>query len=313
MQMELRQIIFALAVADAGSFTAAARRCHISQSALSTQIAQLEAELGVRLFERSTRRVRLTEAGELFVPTAARLAELADDLRAQMNAYTAGARSTLRVGSTQTATRVLDLPAALGTLRRRHAQLRITMTAGPSAELVGAVTDGSLDIALTSAISPSPDPRLVFHPLAQPQPLVAITPSGQPATEPGSASLADLAASGPFIEFHRGSQLRTMVDTLFRDAGLSREVIFELGQIADVARCAAQGLGTAIVPIAFTAGLELTGAVVLDIEDRPTLTVGAYTRRADRAPMIAAVLELLGGQTRSHSGTSTRSSAPNHR
>lgn len=117
--MELRQLTYALAVADTGSFTAAARRCHISQSALSTQIAQLEGELGVRLFHRTTRQVSLTEAGELFMATAGRMVELADELRAKMSAYTAESLSTLRVGSTQTATRVLDVPAALGRLRGR--------------------------------------------------------------------------------------------------------------------------------------------------------------------------------------------------
>lgn len=291
--MELRQLTYAMAVADAGSFTAAARRCHLSQSALSTQIAQLEGELGVRLFERTTRRVVLTEAGQLFLPTACRIVELADELRAQMSAHAAGALRTLRVGSTQTATRVLDLPAILGELRRRHAGVRITMTAGPSSELIGAVADGSLDIALTGAVSPPPDPRLDFRPLSPPEPLVAIAPATTPTTAAGSATLAELACSGPFIEFHAGSQLRAMVDALFRDAGLHREIIFELGQISDVARCAAQGLGTAVVPRAFTAGLDLVDAVLLEIEDRPALTVGAYTRRSDHAPMIGAVLELF--------------------
>ncbi|MDX1871635.1 LysR family transcriptional regulator [Mycolicibacterium sp. 120266] len=292
--MELRQLTFAMAVAEAGSFTAAARRCHLSQSALSTQIAQLEAELGVRLFERTTRRVVLTEAGRLFLPTACRIVELADELRAQMSAHTAGALRTLRVGSTQTATRVLDLPAVLGDLRRRHPGARITMTAGPSAELLGAVADGSLDIALTGAVSPPPDPRLVFHPLSSPEPLVAIAPVAMSRAVAGTATLAELAASGPFIEFHAGSQLRTMVDALFRDAGLHREIIFELGQITDVARCAAQGLGAAVVPRAFTAGLDLVDAVVLGIEDRPALTIGAYIRRSDRTAMVRAVLELFG-------------------
>jgi DNA-binding transcriptional LysR family regulator len=171
--------------------------------------------------------------------------------------------------------------------------VRITMTAGPSSELIGAVVDGSLDIALTSAVTPPPDPRLVFYPLAPHEPLVAIAPAGTSTTVPGSATLSELATSGPFIEFHAGSQLRTTVDALFRDAGLHREIIFELGQIGDVARCAAQGLGTAVVPRAFTAGLDLADSVMLEIEDRPTLTVGAYIRRSDRAPLVRAVLDVF--------------------
>ncbi|KKK08014.1 LysR family transcriptional regulator, partial [Pseudomonas putida SJ3] len=62
--MNLKQLEYALAVADTGSFTRAAERCHVVQSALSHQVARLEAQLGVSLFERSSRRVRLTPAGE---------------------------------------------------------------------------------------------------------------------------------------------------------------------------------------------------------------------------------------------------------
>ena len=65
--MKLKQVEYVLAVADAGSFTGAARQCHTVQSALSHQVAQLESELGVTLFERNSRSVRLTEAGRVFV------------------------------------------------------------------------------------------------------------------------------------------------------------------------------------------------------------------------------------------------------
>ena len=68
--MNLKQLEYALAVADTGSFTRAAERCHVVQSALSHQVARLEAQLGVSLFERSSRRVRLTPAGEAFVLSA---------------------------------------------------------------------------------------------------------------------------------------------------------------------------------------------------------------------------------------------------
>lgn len=288
--MELRQLTYVLAVADTGSFTAAARRCHISQSALSTQIAQLEGELGVRLFDRTTRRVEPTEIGEQFMATACRIVELADGLRAAMSAHTAESLSALRVGSTQSATRLLDLPAALGSLRRQHPQVRITMTAGPSTELINGVADGSLDIALAGSMSPLPDPRLTFHALAPPEPLVAVSS----AVLPDPVSLSQLAAAGPFIEFHAGSRLRSMVDSLFRDAGLHREIVFELGQLADIARCAANGLGTAIVPRTFTADLNSDAATILSIEDHPALTIGAYTRRSEREPLIHAMLELLG-------------------
>ena len=174
------------------------------------------------------------------------------------------------------------------------------MTAGPSTELIGAVADGSLDIALAGSVSPLPDPRLTFLPLAAAEPLVAVVPVTSPAPDTSSTAphgpipLSQLAAAGPFIEFHPGSRLRTMVDTLFRDAGLHREIIFELGQIADVTRCAANGLGIAVVPRAFTVGLESTGTAIRDIEGDPALIIGAYTRRSAHEPVLHAMLELFG-------------------
>lgn len=292
--MELRQLTYAVAVADAGSFTAAARRCHVSQSALSTQVAQLENELGARLFTRTTRRVSLTESGLLFIPGARQLLADTANLRAQVSAHSTASRTTLRVGGTQTANRVLQLAAALGELHRRHPRVRITMTTGPSAELLDAVAGGTLDVALASMVPGRPDSGVVFRALCPPEPLVAIVPAAAVRDGQTSVGLSQLAAAGPFIEFRTGTLLRTMLDTTFRDAGLHREIMFELGQIADVARCAMNGLGAAIVPKSFTDDLCSAQSVVLPIDGhQPTLTIGAYTRRTGPEPLIDAALELL--------------------
>ncbi|AQT79228.1 hypothetical protein B1R94_08020 [Mycolicibacterium litorale] len=292
--MELRQLTYAVAVADAGSFTAAARRCHVSQSALSTQVAQLENELGARLFTRTTRRVSLTESGVLFIPGARQLLADTANLRAQVSAHSTASRSTLRVGGTQTANRVLQLPAALGELHRRHPRVRITMTTGPSTELLDAIIGGTLDVGLASMVPGPLDSAVVFRALCPPEPLVAIVPAAAVRDGRTSVGLSELATVGPFIEFRTGTLLRAMVDATFRDAGLHREIMFELGQIADVARCAMNGLGAAIVPKSFTDDLCSAESVVLAIDGHhPTLSIGAYTRRTGPEPLIEAALELF--------------------
>lgn len=302
--MELRQLAYAVAVADAGSFTAAARRCHVSQSALSTQVAQLENELGARLFTRTTRRVSLTESGLLFIPGARQLLADTANLRAQVSAHSTASLSTLRVGGTQTANRVLQLPAALGELHRRHPRVRITMTTGPSAELRDAVAGGTLDVALASMVPGRPDSGVVFRALRPPEPLVAIVPATAVLDGQQSLTLSELAAAGPFIEFRSGTLLRAVLDATFRDAGLHREIMFELGQLADVARCAMNGLGAAVVPKSFTDDLSSAEAVVLPIDGHhPSLSIGAYTRKTAPEPITEAALELF-------ASTATRFSGP---
>ncbi|MEV4068036.1 LysR family transcriptional regulator, partial [Nonomuraea dietziae] len=84
--MELQQMRYVVAVAETSNFTRAAERCMVVQSALSHQIARLERELGARLFERTSRRVRLTPEGEAFLPAARQALEAAERARAEVAA-----------------------------------------------------------------------------------------------------------------------------------------------------------------------------------------------------------------------------------
>ncbi|NUT40503.1 MAG: LysR family transcriptional regulator, partial [Thermoactinospora sp.] len=107
--MELQQLRYVLAVAETSNFTRAAERCLVVQSALSHQIAALERELGARLFERTSRRVRLTPAGEAFLPEARACLEAADRARAEVAAAGGEIRGRLAVGAIPSVTAV-DLP-----------------------------------------------------------------------------------------------------------------------------------------------------------------------------------------------------------
>lgn len=294
--MELRQVTYAVAVADAGSFTEAARRCHVAQSALSTQVAQLESELGSRLFHRTTRRVTITDAGRVFLPAARRLLADAACLHADMIDLVGRPVDTLRVGATQTASRILDLPAVLGRFHRLYPQAGLTMTAGPTSELTDLVARGELDLALAGPHYAETRAALSFRALASPEPLVAIVPANCAVARQRSASLADLAGIGPFLEFRANTALRELVDRAFADAGVHRSVAFELGQISDIVRCAAHGLGVAVVPAVFAAGLDKSSVAVLAVRDADlTITVGAYTRTHDRGPTTQAALALFPG------------------
>src|SRR5215831_6177672 len=107
--MELQQLRYVVAVAEEGGFTRAAERCRVVQSALSHQIARLERELGARLFERTSRRVRLTPAGAAFLPAARQCLDAAERAAAEVAAAVGEIRGRLAVGLIPTVAAV-DVP-----------------------------------------------------------------------------------------------------------------------------------------------------------------------------------------------------------
>src|SRR6478609_4126941 len=144
--MELQQMRYVVAVAETNSFTRAAERCLVVQSALSHQIARLERELGARLFERTSRKVRLTAAGEAFLPAARQCLEAAERAAAEVAAAVGEVRGRLAVGLISTVTAV-DIPAGLREFRGRHPRVRIGLRVGASKDLVEQVRQGALDVA----------------------------------------------------------------------------------------------------------------------------------------------------------------------
>src|SRR5579863_4121544 len=127
--MELRQLAYFDAVVRYGSFTKAAQRLHIAQPAVSAQIQRLEAELGTALLQRTTRRVALTYAGELFLARARRALEQLDRARADLDELSAVRRGQVRIGATQILGS-LDLPAALAQFRHRYPGVSLALQTG---------------------------------------------------------------------------------------------------------------------------------------------------------------------------------------
>ncbi|MFE0652706.1 LysR family transcriptional regulator [Streptomyces sp. NPDC059534] len=186
--MELRQLRYFVAVADEGGFGRAAERLGIVQSAVSQQIRRLERELGVTLFERSTRRVRLSGAGERLLPEARGVLAAADRARRVAADIASGAEGLLRLGTVQgpgdRIFRLLDELAA--TAPRLHVRLRRL----PLADRLAAVRAGELDAALVRAVPAAPD--LELFPVWT-DPLYAALPAGHPLAAEPRPDLARLA------------------------------------------------------------------------------------------------------------------------
>lgn len=280
---------YVLAVAETASFTRAAEQCHVVQSALSHQVARLEKELGARLFERTSRRVRLTTAGEAFLPAARQALEAAERARAEVAAATGQIRGKLTVGSIPTVAAV-DLPGVLRDYRLRYPQVRISLRAGSSERLVEQVRDGELDAAFLGG-QPGFRPQGVCDKaLAHGQHVAVVAPDHPLATQ-DEVDL-DLLAEEVFVDFADGSAARAQSDQAFAAAGLRREVAFEVSGVELMVRMVRHGLGIALLPATFTT--ELHGLRRVSITNGPVRVERLIWSRFPPSPAASAFLSLLG-------------------
>ncbi|WP_102191996.1 LysR family transcriptional regulator [Microbacterium aurantiacum] len=242
--MDLRQLRYVVEVADALSFTRAAERCFVTQSALSHQVSALEREIGDRLFARSSRSVRLTEPGEAFVRQARIAVAAADAAREDAAAAAGRVVGTLRLGVIPTVTAV-DLPALLVRFRAEHPVVRVELQVGNSDALVSAVQRGDLDIALLGLREDSVPTGVDVRALSRERLVVALPRGHRLAGR--DAVLADLAGE-VFADFPAGTSGRAQSDAAFAAAGLSRDVAFEADSATLILGLVAAGLAVTLLP-----------------------------------------------------------------
>lgn len=147
--LTLRQLQYVVAVADTGSFRRAAERCRVAQPSLSTQVAELERALGVRLFERDRRHVLTTAAGEALLPRARQLLVAADDLVGLAARFADPLAGTLRIGVIPTISPYL-LPEVAPALKRALPRLELVWSEDKTAALAARLAAGELDAALVA-------------------------------------------------------------------------------------------------------------------------------------------------------------------
>ncbi|NUS55790.1 MAG: LysR family transcriptional regulator, partial [Streptomycetaceae bacterium] len=314
--MELQQMRYVVAVAETNSFTRAAQRCHVVQSALSHQIARLEKELGARLFERTSRRVRLTPAGEAFLSEARQCLNAAERAAAGVAAAVGEVRGRLGVGLIPTVTAV-DVPALLGEFHRRHPHARVGLDVGASDELAEQVRQGEIDVAFLG-IPATARPRGVAARELTRERLVAVVAAGHPLAEESSVDLRRLSGE-VFVDLPAKTAGRAQSDLAFAAAGLTRDVAFEVTNADYLTRLVAAGLGVALLPPSYVAGLAGTvgaaglaglagaagaaGMVAIPVTDAPTRAEFVVWGRETPQPAAAAFLGLLGIDPADRSGT----------
>jgi DNA-binding transcriptional LysR family regulator len=239
--MDVRQLEVFAEVAHQGSFTRAAGALHLVQSAVSATVSALEADLGERLFERSTRRVVPTAAGRALLPHAVSAQQALRAARDAVEAVSGGLSGSIRIGYMTNVT-LFDIPQLLGRFSRTHpdVSLHLSPATTGTAGLAVALREGDLDIAFLSATA-ADYPDLEIDVLASSRLGLAV-PSDHPLASRGGISLAETAGLR-FVDFRLGFANRTLVDRAFREHGLRREVQFETSDTADTAALVRHGLG----------------------------------------------------------------------
>ncbi|GLY92521.1 LysR family transcriptional regulator [Actinoallomurus iriomotensis] len=259
--MELRQLECFVAVVEESSFTRAAARLHVVQSAVSATIASLERELETPLLLRTTRQIGLTDAGLQLLPKARATLEAARDARDAVHQVTGGIRGTLRIG-TMSSLGLIDLPALLGQFHHEYPavsiQLAIVGTGSPG--LVAALSEGRLDLAFVSI--PGHQPAGVRVRDLTSIPLDLVVPRDHPLAGRSEVAIAELADES-FIDFPPGYGNRTVTDRAFEAAGLTHHVTIEITDITVGSDFVRHRFGVALLP----------RAVLLPDEDLAVLRV----------------------------------------
>jgi len=306
--MNERQLEYVVAIVETGSFTAAAERCHTAQSALSHQIARLESNLGNRLFDRTSRSVRLTEAGQALLPVARRILADITDVRAELRSFDGLMRGSLRIGATQTAVRVLNLLQLLADYDKGYPDVEVSVTVGPGYELTAGIQSREFDVAFAALDDAAPPRDIRFVPLGRIEPLVAVVAADHPLAGCASVQLRQLADTGRFIDFRPRTTLWNKVQSMSEAAGIQRQVMCELGNIPSMVELASTGLAATVVPRAFTerqvgqAG-AVEGIRVLPLAEPDGFLVMGFFRGDGQpmAPPLRAFVELFSPDRHVHS------------
>lgn len=242
--MELQQMRYVVEVAATLSFTRAAERCFVTQSALSHQIAALERELGQRLFVRSSRGVRLTEAGEAFLAPARMAIAATEQAVTAVVAEPEHLEGTVRIGVIPTVAAV-RVPRVLASFRAAHPAVRVELETGNSDELVAEIRRGVLDVALLG-LRPGSEPRGVGWREIATERHVAVLPRAHRLVAQGRLVLGDLADE-TFVDFPAGTSGREQSDIAFHAAGVERDVAFEVDATGIMLDLVSEGLAIALL------------------------------------------------------------------
>jgi DNA-binding transcriptional LysR family regulator len=284
--VELRQLATFVAVAEEGSFTRASDRLHVVQSAVSAGVRNLERQLGASLFDRSTHKVQLTDAGRALLPEARATLAAATAARDAVDAVGGGVRGTVLLGTMQAqGMRALDVPGLLAEFRNHHplVEVHIRHAAGGSSEMAAQVREGRLDLAFVS-LPTHEIPGVKLTPLAR-EPIMVLAPATHPLAKRKTVALSALT-SEPLVEFPEGWGIRMAIDRAFQAAGVTRTITYEINDTASLIDFVRHGLALSMLPTSLIDDREALR--LIPIRGRPPEFLTAIAAPSNRRLTAAA-------------------------
>jgi LysR family transcriptional activator of nhaA len=276
------------AIAQEGSLTGAARRLNVAQSALSTQLRQLEAQLGHALFERKGRRMELTEAGRLALDHAETIfragAELLDTLKGQR----AATRRVLRIGAIPTLSRNFQLELLRPLIGRGGVEL--VVRSGPLRDLLAQLDALTLDAVLSNEAVPQDAESPWVSRLLDEQPVSLVARKARRAAP--FRFPRDLRET-PVLLPGRQSQIRQRFDLIMQEAGIRPIIVAEVDDMAMLRLFARESPGVTLVPPVVVRD-ELRAGVLVERCQVPNLAEGFYAITRSRRFPNPLLAELLG-------------------
>ncbi len=245
--MDLRQLNALVAVADHGSFSAAARALHTVQSNVSTHVARLERELGAVLIDRATG--TLTEPGQVVVDRARRVQAELDALEADVASLNAEVAGTVHLGCIGTTARWL-VPNLVERMRLVHPKVQLVVVDATTSSLLPQLENGRLDLAVVNL--PVDEPEIAVEHLFD-EDRVLVAPAGHPLHDREHIALADLDGE-PLLLEPQGTTFRDQLDQQATAAGVRLVPQAEVDGMRLLASLAFQGFGAALLPASAAPG-----------------------------------------------------------
>lgn len=288
--MDLRQIRYFLVLATELNFTRAANRLHISQPPLTRQIQQLEASMGVVLFERTTRGVALTEAGAVFFEEARKIVALTDQATHKTRLAHTGQLGRLDIGIFGSA--ILNvIPTLLIELRKTHPDIVISLQNTTKIQQIEAVREKRLDIGFNRVYPDVPDLKVETVMMEN---LFVATPRDHPLSRRRVLAVRDLV-NQPLILFPNNVRptFADNVVALCRDEGFAPLVAHEVEDVMTCIALVSAGLGLAVVPES-TVNLQLPGVRYHLLRSaNAKVDLSCVYREDNSSPALAVFLDMV--------------------
>lgn len=283
--MELRQLKYAVALADTLHFGRAAESQYITQSALSQQISRLERELGIPLFERSSHFVRLTAAGEMLIVRARQILADSEAVKAQVRLLADGMAGRLCIGQFAEGAGELT-PAIIRAFREAYPRVELSMVELPMDSQVDLIERGQVDVAFVRA--PFGDDRVSLTPLFA-EPRVAVLPSDHRLAHAGALSVAEILDE-PFISGPESTPARWRSFWSCDDerGEAPRQLLGTMSSVSEGLAAVAYLGGIDTIPLSTTRIYAFPGVTYVPLTDAALSVSAVAHRRDNESPLIKA-------------------------